>query len=77
MADRPRAAELYRAGCAEIVEDAAGATGAVETGKGEDLATHKPARLVGIHAPGQRRNNHRTGRNGPQNQTRKHAATPT
>ena len=60
MADRARAAELDGTGCAEIVEDAAGATGAVETGEGENLAVHKPSRLVGIHHPGQRRNDHRT-----------------
>jgi hypothetical protein len=68
---------LDRPGCAEIVEHAASAAGAVKAGKGENLAAHKPARLVGIHHPGQRRNDHRTGRDGPQNQTRKHAATPT
>ncbi len=77
MADRARAAELDRTGCAEIFENAAGATGTVETGKGENLAAHKPARLVSIHAPGERRNDHRDCRDGPQNQTRKHAATPT
>ena len=77
MADRARAAELDRTGRAEIVHDTASAAGAIETGEGENLAVHKPARLVGIHHPGQCRNDHRTGRDGPQNQTRKHAATPT
>src|SRR6185312_128895 len=77
MADRARAAELDRTGRAEIVHDTTSAAGAVKAGEGEHLAVDEPARLVGIHHPGQRRNDHRTGRNGPQNQTRKHAATPT
>ena len=77
MADRARAAELDRTGRAEIVHDTTSATGAVKAGEGEHLAAHEPARLVGIHHPGQRWNDHCTGRNGPQNQTRKHAATPT
>ena len=77
MTDRARAAELHRPGSAEVVEDPAGAAGAVETGKCEHLAGHKPAGLVGIHHPGQGGHNHRTGRDGPQHQTRKHAPTPT
>src|SRR3954447_5541080 len=76
IADGARTAELDRAGCTEIVEDAASAAGAIETGEGENLAVHKPASLIGIHHPGQCGNDHRGCRDGPQNQTRKHAATP-
>src|ERR1700704_4144590 len=77
MADRPRARELDRPGRAEIVEHPACATGTVETGESEHLAGYKLAGFIGIHHSGQRRHNHRPGRDGPQHQTRKHAATPT
>src|SRR5882757_531528 len=40
MADRPRAAELYRSGRAEIIEHPAGTSGPVEAGKREHLAGH-------------------------------------
>ena len=77
VAHRAGAGKLHRARRAHVVEDPAGAAGAVETGEGENLAGYKPARLIGIHLPGQSGRDHRTGRDGPQHKTRKHAATPT
>jgi hypothetical protein len=76
-ADRTLAAELDRPGGAEVVEHPACTAGAVETAERKHLASHKPAGFIGIHHSGQRRHNHRPGRDGPQHQTRKHAATPT
>src|SRR4051794_41449158 len=77
VADRTRATELNRTSGAEIIEDAGGAAGAVEARECEDLAGNEPARLVGIHHSSQCGHDQRTGRNGAQHQTRKHAATPT
>jgi hypothetical protein len=77
VADGTGAAELHRARRAAVLEHPACAAGAVETGKREHLAGNEPAGLFGIHLRGQGRNHHRTGRNGPQHETRKHAVTPT
>src|SRR4051812_9203504 len=56
MAHRTCARELYRAGGAAIVQDAAGATGAVEAPEREYLARDESARFVGIHGlSGERR----------------------
>src|ERR1700730_1086315 len=71
------AVELHRACRTHVIEYPACATGAIETGKGKHLAGYKPAGLIGTHLDGQSGNDHRTGRNGPQHETRKHAVTPT
>jgi hypothetical protein len=62
--------ELDRAGGAEIVEDAAGAAGAVEAGESEDFSGDEPARLIRRHHPGECGAIHRTGHDGSQHQTR-------
>src|SRR5262249_15041015 len=71
--DRTFTGELHGAGGAHVVENAARAAGAIETGEGEDLAGDEPTRLVGVHHPGQGGSNHGAGRNGTQYKTRKHA----
>src|SRR5215475_5649532 len=72
MPDRTFAGELHRAHRAHVIEDAAGTAGAVETVEREHLAGDEPARLFGVHHPGQRRRDHSSGRDGPQHKTRKH-----
>src|SRR5262245_33207548 len=72
VANGARARELDRAGGAHIVEDAASAAGAVETGKGEHLAGNEPARFVCRHHPSECRCNHCSGRDSSQRNTSKH-----
>src|ERR1700730_17171193 len=74
----PRTCSVLPGACrTHVIEYPACATGAIETGKGKHLAGYKPAGLIGTHLDGQSGNDHRTGRNGPQHETRKHAVTPT
>ena len=51
MAHRTGAGELHRARRAHVVEHAAGAAGAVETGEGEHLAGDEPAGLSAFICP--------------------------
>jgi len=77
MAYRAGARELHRASRAIVVEDAARAAGAVETGEGEHFAGYEPAGLIGGHLSGQGGRNYRSCGQGSQHETRKHAITPT
>src|SRR5882672_831292 len=77
MAHGTGAVELDRARGAEIVKDAARASGAIDAGKREQLASDEPARLIRRHHPGECRHDRRSGRDGSQHKTRKHCKTPT
>src|ERR1700744_4749634 len=77
MTNRTGAVELHRASRAHVIEHPARAAGTIEAGEGEHLAGYELAGLFGVHLSGQRRRYHPPGRNGPQYETRKHAATPT
>ena len=74
VAYRSCAGKLHGASSTHVVQHAASAAGAVETGKCEDLAGDEPARLIGGHHASQRWSYHRTGRDGTQHKTRKHAS---
>jgi hypothetical protein len=73
MADGACARKLHGAGGAEVIEDAACAAGAVETGESEHLAGNEAARLIGVHASGNGRRKRHGCRDSPQHNTRKHA----
>src|SRR5215471_19486757 len=77
MPDRAGAGELHGAGCPHVIEDSPGAPGPVDTGERKDLAGDESARFLGSHRPRQGGCEHGAGGDGTQQETPKHAATPT